>query len=67
MSELKKCIQEAVKAIRKVDKTKPKVGVILGTGLGGLTQKIKVQAKIDYADIPHFPVSTLEDQKTAHV
>jgi purine-nucleoside phosphorylase len=60
VSELKKCIQEAVKAIRKVDKTKPKVGVILGTGLGGLTQKIKVQAKIDYADIPHFPVSTLD-------
>ena len=60
MSELKKHIQEAVKAIRAIDKTKPKVAVVLGTGLGGLTKSIKVKSVINYADIPHFPVSTVD-------
>lgn len=60
MSDLKKCIQEAVKAIRKIDKTKPKIGIVLGTGLGGLTSKIKVKATINYEDIPHFPISTVD-------
>jgi len=36
----------------------PKVGIILGTGLGGLVDDIEVEATIDYADIPHFPAST---------
>jgi purine-nucleoside phosphorylase len=60
LSELKKHIQEAVKAIRAIDKTKPKVAVVLGTGLGGLTKSIKVKSVINYADIPHFPVSTVD-------
>jgi purine-nucleoside phosphorylase len=60
VSDLKKNIQEAVKAIRKIDKSKPKIGIVLGTGLGGLANKIKVTAKINYADIPHFPISTVD-------
>lgn len=38
----------------------PAVGIILGTGLGGLVKDINVSHKIDYKDIPHFPVSTVE-------
>jgi purine-nucleoside phosphorylase len=38
----------------------PDAGIILGTGLGGLTAKIKNRIEIDYKDIPHFPVSTVE-------
>jgi purine-nucleoside phosphorylase len=38
----------------------PEAGIILGTGLGGLTQKIKILLEIDYRDIPDFPVSTVE-------
>ena len=60
MSELKLQIKEAVKAIRAVDKTKPKIGIILGTGLGGLTKNIKISSRIYYEDIPHFPTSTLD-------
>lgn len=60
VSDLKQHIQESVKAIRKIDKTKAAVGIVLGTGLGGLAGKIKVSAKINYADIPHFPVSTVD-------
>lgn len=36
------------------------VGIILGTGLGGLAGEIEVQATIDYAEIPGFPLSTVE-------
>jgi len=39
---------------------KPEVGIILGTGLGGLAKDIKNPETIDYADIPNFPVSTVE-------
>lgn len=38
----------------------PAVGIILGTGLGGLVRDINIRYKIDYKDIPYFPVSTVE-------
>lgn len=60
MSDLKKQIQEAARAIRAIDKTKPKIAVILGTGLGALTKKMKIKATINYEDIPHFPTSTVD-------
>ena len=44
------------------DKTqfKPKVGIVLGTGLGGLVSEINIEHSIDYSEIPHFPLSTVE-------
>jgi purine-nucleoside phosphorylase len=44
------------------DKTKfyPEVGIILGTGLGGLVKEIKIEHTLDYGNIPDFPVSTVE-------
>ncbi len=41
----------------------PQVGIILGTGLGGLVDKIEIKHSIDYADIPGFPVSTVEGHR----
>lgn len=38
----------------------PEVGVILGTGLGGLVQEIEAEHVLSYEDIPNFPVSTVE-------
>lgn len=35
-------------------------GIILGTGLGSLTEKIDIRHRIPYAQIPNFPVSTVE-------
>ena len=55
VSELKRSINEAVRAIRKASKAKPKIGIVLGTGLGGLADRMKVTARISYDDIPHFP------------
>lgn len=53
-------IKEAVDFIISKGVEKPKVGIILGTGLGNLVQKMKILKTIDYSDIPHFPVSTVE-------
>ncbi|MEZ4689967.1 MAG: purine-nucleoside phosphorylase [Ignavibacteria bacterium] len=36
------------------------VGIILGTGLGGLVKDIKIKSEINYSEIPNFPVSTVE-------
>jgi purine-nucleoside phosphorylase len=38
----------------------PQIGLILGSGLGALADEITDAVKIDYQDIPHFPVSTVE-------
>lgn len=46
----------------KIDLT-PKVGIILGTGLGSLADSIEVSSTIDYDTIPNFPVSTVESHK----
>ena len=47
-------IQEATTFIRKAWNKTPHAGIILGTGLGPLVQRIEVEATLDYADIPHF-------------
>jgi purine-nucleoside phosphorylase len=38
----------------------PEVGIILGTGLGGMVREINISLTLDYEDIPNFPVSTVE-------
>jgi purine-nucleoside phosphorylase len=43
--------------------TLPEIGMITGTGLGGLTEKIDVDFRIPYNEIPHFPVSTIKGHK----
>ncbi|HEU4456017.1 MAG TPA: purine-nucleoside phosphorylase [Longimicrobium sp.] len=53
-------IAEAVEAIRARSAVKPEIGIILGTGLGGLAGRIQVETSIEYEDIPHFPLSTVE-------
>ena len=59
MSELAAQVQEAVDAIRAKSTLEPKLGVILGTGLGTLVEEIQIAQRISYADIPHFPRSTV--------
>jgi len=53
-------IQEAVRAIRAKWPAPAQVGIILGTGLGGLVQEIQAEATFPYEEIPHFPRSTVQ-------
>ena len=58
MSELSKKIDAAVAAIRKRSDIVPEVGIILGTGLGGVAENIEKAVEIPYAEIPNFARST---------
>jgi purine-nucleoside phosphorylase len=58
MQQLFDRIQEAKKAIQSEWTGRPRVGIILGTGLGGLTEDIRAQAALPYSQVPHFPAST---------
>jgi purine-nucleoside phosphorylase len=53
-------IREAAEAVRARTRTQPRVGIILGTGLGEFASGLVTEAVIPYREIPHFPVSTVE-------
>jgi len=54
-------LHETVEYIRrKTDNFHPEIGIILGTGLGGLVTEIEVAYSLMYSNIPNFPISTLE-------
>lgn len=57
---LRERIATAVAAIRTRSSVAPEIGIILGTGLGGLAQDIAVETTIPYEAIPGFPLSTVE-------
>jgi purine-nucleoside phosphorylase len=59
VADLKQQIRDAANAIQSRDALQPAVGIVLGTGLGGLAEKIEVATRIPYSDIPHFPKSTV--------
>jgi purine-nucleoside phosphorylase len=63
MSELRKQINDALQFLLTKTQLSPTVGIILGTGLGGLVKEIQIETVIDYSDIPHFPLSTVESHK----
>jgi purine-nucleoside phosphorylase len=53
-------IDEAVEHVRRRGQWAPEVGLVLGTGLGALIRDMDVDETIEYEEIPHFPVSTVE-------
>ena len=53
-------LNETVAFIRSIHTGTPRIGIVLGSGLGNLSKEIKVEKEIPYEDIPHFPVSTVE-------
>lgn len=53
-------IKSTVSYIQDKTKFSPEVGIILGTGLGGLVKEIKIEHSLDYDSIPDFPVSTVD-------
>jgi len=59
-SELMSQIGEAEAFLKSRLTTRPEVGIILGTGLGDFAGTLEHGTKVPFADIPHFPVSTVE-------
>jgi purine-nucleoside phosphorylase len=53
-------VQSAAELIGRRTGLRPEVAIVLGTGLGGLAEEIAVEAELPYAEIPGFPLSTVE-------
>ena len=56
-------VQAAAQAIRERTDFAPKVGLILGSGLGGYADSFQHATTIDYSDLPHFPRSMVHGHK----
>ena len=61
MTDLYNKAQSATEYIRAAGVAKPAVGIILGSGLGSFASQVNDAMRIPYAEIPHFPRSTVED------
>jgi len=55
---MQKKLSETIKFLHNKGIDAPEIGIILGTGLGGLVNEIEKITAIDYKDIPHFPVES---------
>ncbi len=53
-------LDEAVQRVRESSQIVPEIGLILGSGLGFIGDRVDQAARIAYADLPGFPVSTVE-------
>jgi purine-nucleoside phosphorylase len=53
-------VQTAADVVRGRSPLVPEIGIVLGTGLGGLAREIAVDAEVPYQEIPGFPLSTVE-------
>lgn len=60
MANILEQLQESTTYIQSLYASTPVVGIVLGSGLSNLTDEIIVEKEIDYNEIPHFPVSTVE-------
>ena len=56
-------VEEAFAFLKAKTESRPKIGVVCGSGLSGLAEKITDKLSIDYKDIPNFPVSTVQGHK----
>ncbi len=50
-------IQEAVELVRRASALAPRVGIVLGSGLGAFAERVGSRLVLPYRTIPHFPVS----------
>ncbi|MFN3284652.1 MAG: purine-nucleoside phosphorylase [bacterium] len=58
-SELRRRMEEAAEAVRRRVAFEPKLAVVLGSGLGALADHVETVGVVPYAEIPHFPTSTV--------
>lgn len=61
--EKRQKIAQTVEFLNKNKSINPKIAIVLGSGLGGLTEKMEIVDEFEYKDIPNFPVSTVQGHK----
>ncbi len=59
MSRIYKKLKRSIKIIREHTDFKPRVALVLGSGLGDYAESIRIEASVDYSKIEEFPVSTV--------
>lgn len=60
MPRLSEKVREATDAVRHHSQLRPRVAVVLGTGLGNFVERLSDTVHISYGEIPHFPASTVD-------
>lgn len=63
MKSLISMINETLEVIKKTTKKEYSIGIVLGTGLGGLVREIEIEHELEYGNLPHFPLSTVESHQ----
>lgn len=63
MTNMIERVNEAANFLQERGFENPEVGIILGTGLGALADEIEVEKEFVYANIPNFPIATVEFHK----
>ena len=56
-------IKETASFLKNQTSLHPRIAIVLGSGLGGLVDYLKIEKEISYKDIPNFPVSTVKGHK----
>jgi purine-nucleoside phosphorylase len=59
MSEVHEKVRSCYEQLRKITDFKPRVGIVLGSGLGDFASEIKVEKEVSYSELKGFPVSTV--------
>ena len=59
MSEVHDKVRSCYEQLRKITDFKPRVGIVLGSGLGDFASEIKVEKEVAYSELKGFPVSTV--------
>ena len=57
-TQLRQHLEETIQVIASRSTFRPRIGLIVGSGLGGLTGALQVDTEIDFADLPHLPRAT---------
>ena len=63
MADAMQKFKESLSYLKAAYPHTPQVGIVLGSGLGNFSNEVEVEKEINYGDIPHFPVSTVEGHK----
>ncbi|MBW2518525.1 MAG: purine-nucleoside phosphorylase [Deltaproteobacteria bacterium] len=63
MNNLSQCLAETTAFIRSKTHVVPYIGYLTGTGLGDSAESMTVDTAIEYRNIPHFPISTVQSHK----